>query len=360
MKKTISVVLEQVGQIRIREFPVPSVGPTEGLLRIERAGVCGSDPKIYHGILKDPKLPLILGHEIVGFIEEIGEEASRKYGVQKGNRVVMEGIIRCGYCVNCINGKYKFCKNVKGYGVTISCTDPPHLWGAYGQLMYIAPGSIVHRIPSEISPEVAVLINAVIANGIEWVRAGGVHVGDTVVIQGAGQQGLVSVAAARESGAACVIITGLSRDLQRLALAKEFGADVCIDVEKNDPVKMVADLTGGRMADVVIDVTGDERAIQKSLDLVREQGTVINGGTTGTDKLTHLPLDKIMFKEIRFQGVFTNQIDSVLSAIRLAKSRKYPFEKMVTHVFPLEEAEKALKTVAGETEEYPIKVILKP
>ncbi len=361
MKKTRSVVLEQVGKISIREFPIPSIGEDEGLLRIERVGVCGSDPKIYQGIQKVPKLPMILGHEIVGFIEEIGGKASQKYGVQKGDRVVMEATVRCGYCMYCITGNYKFCESARVYGIRASCADPPYLWGAYGELMYIAPGSIIHRIPKEIPPERAVLINAVIANGIDWVRnAGGVHVGDTVVIQGVGQQGLASVVGAKESGAALVVVTGLSRDSERLALAKEFGADICIDVEKEDPVKVVVDLTGGRMADVVVDVTGNGASIQKSLDLVRKQGTVVNCGVTGTDKLTSLPLDKIVFKEIRFQGVYAKQIDAILSAIKLAKSGKYLFEKMVTHVFPLEEAEKALKMVAGVAGEYPIKVILKP
>lgn len=361
MKKVKSAVLVKVGKIEIRKFPVPSIGPDEGLLRIERVGVCGTDPKIYHGTYKVPRFPLILGHEITGIIEEIGDNAAKKYGVKKGDRVVMEATIRCGYCVDCVTGNYKFCENARVYGTKASCDDPPYLWGAYGEMMYIAPGSIVHKIPNEIPPERAVLINAVIANGIAWVRnAGNVHIGDTVVIQGAGPQGLTSVVAAKESGASCVIVTGLSRDSQRLALAREFGADICIDVEKEDPIKLVADITVNRMADVVVDVTGNGDAIRKSIDLVRKQGTVVNGGMTGADKLTLLPLDKIVLKEIRFQGVFAKQTDVIISAIKLAKSGKYIFEKMVTHVFPLEEAEKALKTVAGETEDYPIKVIIKP
>ena len=224
-----------------------------------------------------PKLPLILGHEIVGVIEEIGEAAAAKYGVRQGDRVVMEATVRCGFCVNCITGKYKFCDNAKVYGIKTSCEAPPYLWGAYGQLMYIAPGSIVHRISNDIPAERAVLINAIIANGIDWVRnAGKVHIGDTVVIQGAGQQGLASVVAAKEAGADCIVVTGLSRDSERLALAEEFGADVCINVEREDAVKIITDLTKGLMADVVVDVTGNVRAIQNSLDLVRKQGVVIN------------------------------------------------------------------------------------
>jgi alcohol dehydrogenase len=361
MTKTTSAVLEQVGKINIKEFPIPTIGPNEGLLKIERAGVCGTDPKIYKGSMKVPKLPLILGHEIVGVVEEIGEEAAMKYGVQKGDRVVMEATVRCGYCVNCITGKYKFCENAKVYGIKASCDAPPYIWGAYGRRIYIAPGSIVHRISKNIPAERAVLINAIIANGIDWVRnAGEVHIGDTIVIQGVGQQGLASVIAAKESGAGCIVVTGLTRDSERLVLAEEFGADVCIDVEKEDAVKVLTDLTKGLMADVVVDVTGDGRAIQKSLDLVKKQGIVVNAGITGADKLTPLPLDKILFKEIRFQGVYAKQTDAILSAIKLAESGKYQFEKMVTHVFPLEDAEKALKTVGGETNEYPIKVILKP
>ena len=361
MTSSISAVLEQIGKIKIKAFPKPSIGPEEGLLKIERAGVCGTDPKIYQGKMKVDRLPMILGHEIVGTIEEIGQAAAAKYGVQPGDRVVMEATVRCGYCAYCITGKYKFCENATVYGIKSSCDDAPHLWGAYGRRMYIAPGSIVHRISKDIPAERAVLINAVIANGIDWVRnAGGVTIGDTVVIQGAGQQGLAAVVAARESGAGCIVITGLSRDVERLALAGDFGADVCIDVEREDAVAAVTDLTGGLMADVVVDVTGDGGAIQKSLDLVKKQGTVVSAGVTGTEKMTPLPLDKILFKEIRFQGVYAKQTDAILAAIKLAESGNTLFEKMVTHVFSIEDAEKALKTAGGETAEYPIKVILKP
>jgi alcohol dehydrogenase len=348
MSKTVSAVLEAPRQIKIKEFPIPSIGPDEGLMKIERAGVCGTDPKIYKGDLKISEFPLILGHEILGEIEEIGEAAAKKYGVQKGDRVVMEATARCGYCVNCLTGQYKFCKNAKVYGIKASCSEHPHLWGAYGQRMYIAPGSIVHRIPKNIPPERGVLINAVIANGIDWVRnIGRVRIGDTVV-------------AAKESGASCVVVTGRSRSAERLKLAKDFGADVCLNVEIDDVVGAVTDLTGGMMADVVVDVTGNGEAVKKSLDLVRVQGTVLNAGVTGTDKLTPLPLDKILYKEVRFQGVYAKQTDAIISAIKLASSGKYQFEKMVTHVLPLEEADKALRTVGGEAEDYPIKVVLKP
>jgi threonine dehydrogenase-like Zn-dependent dehydrogenase len=87
---------------------------------------------------------------------------------------------------------------------------------------------------------------------------------------------------------------------------------------------------------------------------------VLNAGVTGTDKLTPLPLDKILYKAVRFQGVYAKQTDAIIAAIKLAASGKYQFEKMVTHVLPLEEADEALRAVAGETEDYPVKVILKP
>jgi alcohol dehydrogenase len=133
MRKTIAAVLEQAGKITIKEFPLPSIGPEDGLLKVERAGVCGTDPKIYKGSMKVPRLPLILGHEIVGVIEDIGPEASVKYGVKKGDRVVMEATVRCGYCLYCITGRYKFCEHAKVYGIKSSCADPPFLWGAYSQ-----------------------------------------------------------------------------------------------------------------------------------------------------------------------------------------------------------------------------------
>lgn len=358
------MVVEAPGKMSLWEFEIPKIGPDDGLLKVEMAGVCGTDPGIYRGkSLGLPiSYPLILGHEIVGRIEAMGERARERSRVQEGDRVIIETAFGCGYCYPCITGNYVQCESCLLYGHTIPCKDPPHLWGAYGEYLYIAPRARVHRVRDELPPEVAVLICAVLGNAIRWLRMmGGVSIGDTVVIEGPGQQGLAGIIVAKESGAREIIVTGLTKDRKRFELAREFGATQCVNVEKDDPVKVVREVTGGKMADVVMDVTGHPEGAIVALDLVRKGGTIVIPGIYGGHKAVPLTLDKIVFKEVRVQGVNSHNTLSVIPAIALAESRKYSIEKMVTHRFPLEEAERAVRLIGGEIEEEdPVKVVIIP
>jgi alcohol dehydrogenase len=364
MKTSRAVVLEAPGKMVLKEFPLPAIGPEEGLLRVEMVGVCGSDVGMYHGkATRAPRpYPIIMGHEILGTIVEIGDEASRKHHVKAGDRVIVEYAFGCGRCFHCMNGDYIHCESYFNYGSMISCKDPPHLWGAYSEYLYLPPRAMIHPVRRDLAPEVGVLICAVLGNAIRWVQMiGGASRGDTVVIQGPGQQGLAGVIAAREAGAERIIVTGTTRDSARFELARIFGADEAINVEKTNPVEAVKELTQGRMADLVMDVTGSPRGPVSAIDLVKKRGTVILPGLYGMDKEIPLVLDKIIYKEVRIQGVFSHDFRSVAPAIELAESGKYPLEKMVTHRFSLEDAEKAVKTAAGEIEgEDPIKVVIVP
>jgi alcohol dehydrogenase len=363
--KARSMVLEGPEQIVMKRFDIPSIGPDEGLLKVVMTGVCATDPKFYKAGFN---APLILGHEIFGHIAEIGEEASRRYGVIKGDHVVIDVNVSCGYCYNCLAGNAKFCKNQLAYGCGTNSLVPPHIWGAYGEYMYVAPNSVVHRVSQDLSPEAAVLINAVLANGIQWIRVHGkVSVQNAVVIQGVGPQGLSAVIAAKESGASPIITTGmLPADEERFTLAREFGADYTIDVSREDVTAKVREITDGRMADVVLDVTGSAEGILKSIDLVKQQGTlvcasIIAATVGGIDATVPIPIERIVRNEVRFQGVFTSGGESTIAAVKLAESGRYPLEKMVTHRFPLEKAEEALKSVGRMIPGvYPIKAVLIP
>ena len=363
-RMTRSMVVEKPGRMAMREFPLPAVGPEDALVRIEMAGVCGSDPGMFRGKASSLPIayPLILGHEIVGRIEEIGELAARRHGVNPGDRVIVETAFGCGFCHACLTGNYVQCESSLLYGHTIPCDRPPHLWGAYGEYLYLAPRAMVHKISEGLPAEAAVLIGAVLGNAIRWLRIfGNVSIGQSVVIQGPGLQGLAGVIVARESGASRIVVTGLEKDRKRLALAREFGATHCIRVEEQDPVEAVRELTRGAMAQVVMDVTGSPRGAAMALDLAAKGGTIILPGIYGSDKAIPLILDKIVFKEVKIQGVLSQNRQSVLPAIALAESRKYPLERMVTHRLPLAQAERALRIVGGELEdEGAIKVVLVP
>ncbi len=364
MKTSRAMVLEEPGRMVLREFPLPEIGFQEGLLKVEMAGVCGSDVGIYRGkATRAPRpYPIIMGHEIFGTIVEIGEEASQKRGLKVGDRAIVEYTFGCGNCFNCMKGDYIHCESSLTYGSMISCKEPPHLWGGYSEYLYLAPRAMVHKVRKDLRPEVGILICAVLGNGIRWLRMiGGISIGDTVVIQGPGQQGLAGLIVAKEAGAKKVIVTGITKDRARFELAKTFGADEIINVEKTNPVEVVKEITQGKMADLVMDVTGNPKGAVMAIDLVKKKGTVILPGLYGMDKEIPLILDKVVFKEVRVQGVFSHDFRSVIPAIHLAESGKYPLERMVTHRFPLEEAEKAVKVAGGEIEgEEPIKVVITP
>lgn len=364
MKTSKAMVLEAPGRMVLREFPLPEIGPQEGLLKVEMVGVCASDAGIYKGkATRAPRpYPIIMGHEIFGTIAEIGEEASKRHGVKEGDRVILEYAFGCGKCFYCMRGDYIHCESFYTYGSMISCKEPPHLWGGYSEFLYLPPRAMVHKVKDDLLPEIGVLICAVLGNGIRWLRMiGGVSLDDTIVIQGPGQQGLAGVIVAKEAGAGKVIVTGITKDKARFELAKTFGADKIIDVEKMDPVEAVKGMTDGKMADLVMDVTGNPKGAMTAIDLVKKKGTVILPGLYGMEKEIPLILDKIVYKEVRVQGVFSHDSRSVIPAIQLAESGKYPLEKMVTHRFPLKEAEKAVRVAGGEIKgEDPIKVVIVP
>lgn len=360
--KEISAVVEEPGRMALREFDIPPIGPDEALLRVEMAGVCGSDPKFYHGTAgQHCRYPAILGHETLGRIAQIGEVASLRYGLRVGDRVIVESAVPCGHCRYCLIGSYRLCDNRQGYGGKVPASQPPHLWGSYGQYMYVAPGSMLHPISPHVPAEAAVLAG-LIANGVQWVRIiGNASMTQSVVIQGAGPQGLSMTVAAKESGASPIVITGLSVDRERLELARDLGADYCIDVQEEDPVERVWQITGGLLSDLVVDVTGSPEAMQKSLKMVRKQGTVVLAGMVGSGKLTPLPTDDILSKEVRIQGVLGKGVDAVNAAVKLIESRRYPLEKMVTHKYSLEAAEEAVRAMGREIRDvFPIKAVIVP
>jgi len=358
------MVLEAPRKMTLQAFDTPDIGPEEALLKVSMVGVCGSDPGIYNGKAgrKPRPYPIIMGHEIVGEIVEIGEAAISRHNVQIGDKVIVEYAFGCGHCDPCQKGDYTRCIYNLCYGSMISCKNHPHLWGAYSEYMYIDPRANVHKISKTLPDETAVLISAVLGNAIRWLSTrGGVSLGDTVVIQGPGQQGLAGVIVAKESGASNIIVTGLSTDKKRMELAKEFGATYCCNIDKEDPVKVVSEITEGKMADIVFEATGHPEGLRKSLDLVGGGGKVVIPGLYGLDTEIPLAIDKAVYKEVSLLGVFSHNYSSVVPAIKLAESGKYQLEKMVTHRFTLEEAERAVQIVGGETEnEYPIKVVIEP
>ena len=361
-RKVKGAVITEVGKMEMWEFPYPEIGDNDALMRVEMVAICGTEQGIYLGKNK-VQLPLLPGHEVIGRIEEIGKVKSERTGIKAGDRVVVETRFGCGVCEPCIKGQYNKCVHSLGYGYKVPCTEPPYLWGAYSEFLYIPERGILHKISEDVPAEAGVLTCAVLGNSVRWLtQVGGCKLGDTVVILGPGRQGLGLVVAAKEAGASKIIITGTGseRDHRRLEMAKELGADYTIDVDAEDAVERVKEITGGKLADVVVDVTGNTEAATTTVYMTKPNGTIVFPGLYG-GKLAGLDLDKVTFGEMRLLGAHTHNMDSVEPAIRIIESGKYPLEKMVTHHFPLEQAELAVKTAAGLIPgEEPINVVIVP
>jgi threonine dehydrogenase-like Zn-dependent dehydrogenase len=173
--------------------------------------------------------------------------------------------------------------------------------------------------------------------------------GDTVLILGPGQRGLASVIAARAAGVDRIIVTGLKRDGAKLALARELGADHVINVEEEDARKRVSDLTEGRGADVVVEVSSyAPEPVAEALYYVATGGRIVLAGVKGFKPVPDFMSDLVVVKEITIRGAFGVTTRAYDSAIRLIESGRVPVEKMHTHDFALEEAERAIQMLGGE------------
>ena len=345
-----AVVQTGVRVLEMREFPLPQIGPEDALLKVDACGICGSDYEQFDGTLP-VRFPVVPGHEPVGTIVEIGDEAARRWRVQEGDRVCVETLIPCGYCPSCLGGDYRLCtgnRRMNAYGY-LNVEVAPGLWGGFAEYLYLDPHALVHRIDRSIPPEIATLFNPLGA-GFRWaVDMPGLRVGDSLLILGPGQRGLASVIAAREAGAGAIIIAGLPADAPKLALARELGADVTVDVERDDLGSAVREATGNRLADVAIDVTSyATQAVTQAIDLTRRGGTVVLAGTKGQNPVPNFLSDKIVMKELTLMGALGVDWPNYERAIRIIESGRYPLDRLHTHTLPLEEAERAIRILARE------------
>lgn len=360
--KTLSAVAVGAKQTDLRELDLPELLPDAGLLKIEAVGVCGSDWSRYKSDLREPH---VLGHHTVGRIAGIGETAAERWGVEEGERVALEEYIPCGNCEWCRAGELRLCDATDPwlggirYGAT-PVTVPPSLWGGFSEYQYLHPNTMMHKVPEHV-PSTEAALALPLSNGFEWVcLEGGRTVGSTVVVQGPGQQGLACVLAAREAGAGCIVVSGLSADAKRLELARKLGADHTVDVQREDLKERVAEVTDGRMADLVIDAaSGGPSTVTTAIEIAKKRGTVILGGFKGRPVSQFLS-DALISKYLTVKGVRGHSYESVELALRTIASGKYPLGEMCTHRYALGEVDEALRTMGGEGGPEAIHVVVAP
>jgi 2-desacetyl-2-hydroxyethyl bacteriochlorophyllide A dehydrogenase len=337
--KAFAAVVTAPEEMVMREIEISETGADDVLVKVNMVSICGGDPHIYNGNTHPQHaFPVVLGHEMVGWVEEVGENAANLYRIKKGDYVTVEPYIQCGKCKYCQTGQYSICTSVKGYG--FPSVKSPGLPGAYATYMHVIPGSKIHKIAEGVPPEAACL-SSVIGNGVRWARTKGkVGMLNTVVIIGAGAQGLSSLIAAKVAGACPIIITGLTRDLKKLELAKEFGADYVINAEEEDVVARVREITNGEMADVVIEVSGSAAGIRTAQNVLRPMGVHMQAGVV--HKEISFTFDTLSLNELTIVGGLGQSWD-VEDAVKIINSKKFALEKIITHKFALKDAKQAME-----------------
>ena len=346
--KAKSAVLVDKRRIEIQEFPLPEIREDDGLLRVEITGVCGSDFPVYTGeeFERTPP-PVILGHEIVGRVERVGAKAAERWNVTAGDRVAMEEFVPCGNCYYCLTGSYNHCRGRPMILGHVPTTTVPALWGGYGEYLYLDPRCVLYKLSETVPTEVAHLFLSM-ANGVRWVQTdGGARIGSTVAILGPGHEGMACIVAAKEAGASCVIVTGLAADAGRLATARELGADYTINIEAEDAVQRVREITNGDMADTVVNVTASApEAVEQAIEIVGRRGTIVQAGVARSP--AEISIDTVLRKEVTLKGTRAHLMADLQKGIQVLESGKYPLEIICTHQFPIEETEQAIKTVGRE------------
>lgn len=364
MTTTRAAVQTAARELEIRDLPVPAdIGDGEALVRVEGCGICGADYERYVGEMDDSGLfeyPVVLGHEPVGVVEEIGNDASDRWNVSVGDRIAIEPFAPCGVCEYCTRGEYTICDQRFIYGTT-SLSVGAGIWGGFAERMLLRPGTVVHELSEEVSVEDAVFFNPLGA-GFEWVcRAGGAVVGNSVLVLGPGQRGLSSVIAASEAGCGPIIASGLTRDADRLAVAESFGATHTVDTETESLADRVDAITDGRGVDVVVDTTpGATQSVVDAIDVVRPGGTVVLAGTKGMREVDGFVSDRVVLDNISIEGTLGTRAWSFERAIAVIEAGDYDLEQLHSHTLGLNDLERAIQLQGGDAEEDAFHITVTP
>lgn len=349
-----------------RRFPLPPVGPDDGLLEVEACGLCGTDWEFYTRRRGAHLGPLILGHEIVGRVLAVGDRAAARWRVAPGDRVAVEEFLPCGRCEYCATDRPALCAATDSraqtpflrYGATP--TDvPPGLWGGFAEILYLHPRALVHRLPPGLPSDLATLFVPV-SNGVRWVlKEGRLRRGGTLVLIGPGAHGLGCLVAGAEGGAAHLVAVGRT-DGARLEAARALGA-VTVAADREDVVGAVREITGGEMADVVVDLApGAPETVAMAIATARKGGTVILASSKRGAAVAGFESDLVVRHELTVKGVRGRDYASVDEALRIIASGRYPLARLRTHTFALDDVDRALRVQGDRADPSAIHVAVVP
>ncbi|MFF3201053.1 zinc-dependent alcohol dehydrogenase family protein [Streptomyces sp. NPDC002962] len=334
------------GQSAWEEVPDPALKePTDAIVRVGAVTICGTDLHILKGDVPEVRPGTVLGHEAVGEIVEVGSDVRT---VRPGDRVLVSCISACGRCRYCREGSYGQCRGGGGWilGHLVDGTQAEYVRVPYADLS-------VHALPGAVESKDAVLLADIFPTSYEvGVLNGHVRPGDTVAVVGAGPIGLAAIATARLFAPERIVAVDLAAP--RLEAARQLGADAVADA-REDPEQLVADLTDGLGADVVMEAVGVPESFEMCTRMVRPGGHVANIGVHGKPATLHL--EDLWIKNVT---ITTGLVDthSTPTLLRMAAAGRLPTAQLVTHTFPLEQMEEAYDVFARAAGTGALKVVL--
>ena len=357
------MVLEKFKQpLRMSSFPIPDLKEGEVLVKIEAAGVCGSDVHMWEG--RDPRirLPMIPGHEGVGEIVEIKGEKKDVHGrlLRKGDKVLWNRGVTCGHCYFCkVKMDPSLCPNRWVYGIHTSCAEPPYLTGNYSEYLLLAREVDLFKIETDDDLEVFVPASCSGATAAHAFDLSRMEPGDSVLVQGVGPLGIFSVAFAESLGASEIIVIGGTEE--RLKMCQAFGATTAFNrhrLSREERKEAVMERTHGRGVDVAFEMAGEPDALKECISLVRTGGSCLTAGFGEPHGKIEIDcFHDIGRKNLRLQGVWVSEVRHTHMALQLIMRRPQDFKKLITHTFPLDQANEALQAMKSKEA---VKAVLLP
>ena len=349
-----ATVFHGANDIRVEEVDRPHAGVGEAVIRVTLTTICGTDLHIVRG--EYPVKPgLVIGHEPVGVIEELGPGVT---GYEIGDRVLVGAITPCGQCRACLSGHLSQCGHGDGYEAIGGWRFGNTINGAQAEYLLVPSAQAnLAKIPDELTDEQAVLLADIASTGISGAEAAPVRIGDAVVVFAQGPIGLCATAGAKLMGASLII--GVDGDETRLAMARRMGADVVLDYRAVDVVAEVKRLTGGG-ADVAIEALGTQQTFESALRSLRPGGTLSSLGVY-SGKL-QMPYDAFA------AGLGDHRIVTTLCPggkermrrlLSLVQSGRFDPTPLITHRFSLDEIPQGYQ-LFGERSDGVLKVAIKP
>lgn len=338
----MQAVMESPGNIKFRQVNIPELHEDQVLIKIKRIGICGSDIHVYHGKHPFTTYPVVQGHEVSGEVVITGANVS---GFKKGDRVTIQPQITCGQCLQCKNGCYHICDNLKVMGFQDT---------GMASEFFAVDRKKLHKLPGSMSFDKGALIEP-LAVAFHAIRQSCINLfKKNIIVFGAGPIGNLVAQTAKAMGANSVMITDISQF--RLDLARQCGIDYTVNVQNSDIVKAVEDFFGPEKADLILDCAGNQNTIRDAVKIARKGTEIIIVAVIPNEIKVELGL--VQDRELKIIGTLMYDETDYTDAIKLIQSKDMAAEKIITDYFEFADYDKAYNFIE-DRKDLAMKVMVK-